>query len=307
MFSALLTTSGRNAKIAVAFGAGLWGLYWIPLRGLDEAGFSGAWATLAIYLAPALLWLPLAITRWRQICDGGFGLLWTGLLAALSMVCYANGLIMTDVVRAILLFYLTPVWSTIFARLLLGEPIRRLRFVSIGLGFAGLMAILGLDQGWPVPHGIGDWYALASGVLWALAAVRLKSDKGNAAEEITFLYLAIGCVLAFISCGLPDGRTGMMPGLASLMAVLPWFLPVVLLVILPSCFLVLWGARFLEPGLVGILFMGEITIGTGSAAWLAGEPFGPREIVGVILISAAGLLEASRPLAARRKASQCVI
>ncbi len=100
-------------------------------------------------------------------------------------------------------------------------------------------------------------------------------------------------------CGMGLGSLG----LASLMAVLAWFLPVVLLVILPSCFLVLWGARFLEPGLVGILFMGEITIGTGSAAWLAGEPFGPREIVGVILISAAGLLEASRPLAARRKAS----
>ncbi|GEM_PF-5354519 len=35
-----------------------------------------------------------------------------------------------------------------------------------------------------------------------------------------------------------------------------------------------------------------LLIGAGSAALLAGEPFGAREITGVVLISAAGLLDA---------------
>ncbi|MFN0190861.1 MAG: hypothetical protein ACKVP5_02625, partial [Aestuariivirga sp.] len=55
------------------------------------------------------------------------------------------------------------------------------------------------------------------------------------------------------------------------------------------------GAKFLDPGTVGLLFMTEIVVGSISAAWLSGEPFGPREMLGVALITGASLLE---PLAA---------
>ena len=44
MFSALLISSGRNAKIAGALGAGLWGLYWIPLRALDMVVVTARWS-----------------------------------------------------------------------------------------------------------------------------------------------------------------------------------------------------------------------------------------------------------------------
>ena len=47
----------------------------------------------------------------------------------------------------------------------------------------------------------------------------------------------------------------------------------------------------LNPGIVGLLFMTEISIGTATAAIWAGEPFGMREIAGVLLISMAGVFE----------------
>ena len=46
-----------------------------------------------------------------------------------------------------------------------------------------------------------------------------------------------------------------------------------------------------DPGIVGILFMTEIIVGTITVAIWAGEPFGAREIIGVVLISGAGLAE----------------
>ncbi len=102
----------------------------------------------------------------------------------------------------------------------------------------------------------------------------------------------VGSVGAFASCALPDGRTGPVPDLDTVVGVLPWLVPVLIVLVIPSSFLVMWGARLLSPGLVGVLVMSEISIGAGSAAILAGEPFGIREITGVVLISAAGLLDA---------------
>ena len=295
MFSALLNSRGRNAKIAVALGAAIWGLYWIPLRALDEAGITGAWATFLYYLGPLILWLPIALARARRLATGRAGLWLTGFPIALSMVLYANALIFTEVVRAVLLFYLTPIWSTVLAHYVLGDPITRLRWISIGLGFAGLFVILGVDQGIPLPGNLGDWLALVAGLAWAAAAVRLRQDRANEAEEITFGYLLLGTLIALIACAFPDGRTGPLPALETVFQVLPWLVPVLLIIVIPSSFLIVWGARLLNPGLVGVLFMTEISVGAGSAALLADEPFGLREILGVLLISSAGLLESIAP------------
>ncbi len=57
----------------------------------------------------------------------------------------------------------------------------------------------------------------------------------------------------------------------------------------------------LNPGIVGLLFMTEISVGTVTAALWAGEPFGAREVIGILLISGAGLAESLQaPFAWRR-------
>ena len=69
--------------------------------------------------------------------------------------------------------------------------------------------------------------------------------------------------------------------------------------------LLLWGARFLEPGRVSLLLLLEVAVAAISAALLAGEPFGPREAAGCLLILAAGALEGAAALrpAGRRAAA----
>ena len=40
------------AKFACAYSGLVWGLFWIPIRGLASAGIEGLWATLFFYAVP---------------------------------------------------------------------------------------------------------------------------------------------------------------------------------------------------------------------------------------------------------------
>ena len=70
---------------------------------------------------PSSLSLPLLFWRWRQIAAGRLVAPGAGLRRRLGLVLYSVSMLYTDIVRAMLLFYLTPLWSTLLARLFLGE------------------------------------------------------------------------------------------------------------------------------------------------------------------------------------------
>jgi drug/metabolite transporter (DMT)-like permease len=70
--------------------------------------------------------------------------------------------------------------------------------------------------------------------------------------------------------------------------------------IIPGTYASLWGLKYLNPGVSGLLFMTEIAVGALSVALLAGEPFGVRELAGVLLIATASLIE---PLMMMRRRS----
>ncbi len=279
------------AKLACAYSGVVWGLFWIPLRALDDLGITGAWATVLFYLVPALLMLPIMARRWRRLLAGGLGLQLTGVVTGLALVLYADALIYTDVIRAMILFYLTPVWSTLLARLYLAEPITGVRWLAIALGFAGLLVIFGVDVGVPLPESVGDWMGLASGFAWAVAAVRMRGDDTSHAIEFTSLHFFWGAPLAVAIALLPLTGAHQAPDPAAAASVLPWLVPTLVAIVVPGSFAAMWGASHLNPGIVGLLFMTEISVGTLTAALWAGEPFGLREIVGIVLITSAGVLE----------------
>lgn len=279
------------AMLAVAIAGLTWGLYWIPLRGLNAAGIAGVWAIVLFYVLPALLLLPVMYLRRRQLIRGGWPLHLAGMLAGVSLVLYAGALVFTDVVRALLFYYLTPLWSTLLARIVIGEAITGRRWGTIGLGFIGLLLILRADEGFSGSLGVGDWMGLASGVVWAMAAVCMKSDANGNGADFALSYFAWGSVAALLLTLLPLEGSQTVPDWDAVRAVLPWILPVVLILVIPPAFAVMWGATVISPGLLGILFMTEISAGTITAAIWADEAFGLRELSGVILISAAGLWE----------------
>jgi len=238
-----------------------------------------------------VLLLPVAVWRWQAIVAGGGGLQLTALVTAVALVLYADAVIYTEVIRAMLLYYLTPVWGFLLAWLVLKEPITAERWLAIALGLSGMLVIFGIDVGIPRPRNVGDWMGLAGGFFWAVAAVRIRGDTKNRAVEYTTVYFIMGAPVAVLVALLPLTGAHDLPDAATTVGVLPWLVPVLLVIVVPGSFAAMWGTFHLNPGIVGLLFMTEISVGTATAAIWAGEPFGLREIIGIVLITSAGLAE----------------
>jgi drug/metabolite transporter (DMT)-like permease len=54
---------------------------------------------------------------------------------------------------------------------------------------------------------------------------------------------------------------------------------------------ILWGARHMDPGRLGILLQLEAIVGIASAAILTDEPFGLVESLGTVLVIGAGVAD----------------
>jgi drug/metabolite transporter (DMT)-like permease len=285
------------AKVACTVAGAIWGLFWIPVRALHEAGIQGLWATAVFYLVPFVLMLPIGLLRWRQIISAGWMMQGIAIIGGLCLVLYSTAFLYTDVIHATLLYYLTPIWSALLARAWLKEPITRDRTLAIILGTAGLLVILNLDQGIPIPRNPGDWMALISGLIWALFAnVMRRSESSYNTVDVLFSWFFWATIIAVALWLLPILDRPDSPTTDQIVTILPWLIPVALFVIIPGFYAITWGVPLLNPGTVGVLFMTEISVGAISAALLTDEPFGVREILGVILITVAGLTEVVVPI-----------
>lgn len=278
-------------SLCVAVSGVLWGLFWLPFRALGEAGFAGGWASLAFYVGSTLVLMPGAIARRHHLAAAGGGLLLTGAVTGAAFSLYATALLFTDVVRVLLLFYLTPVWGTLLGRVLLGERITWYRGAALVLGLAGLLVILGFEDGFPMPRNAGDWMALLAGIAWAWGSLRIYMQPDIEVYETTFAFFAGGTLVTAVVVWLPLAANELSPTLSMLGAAWPWLALLVAVFGVPPVLLTLWGAAHLTPGRVGILLMGEVAVGIVSAALWAGEPFGMRETLGAVLIVGAAVVE----------------
>ena len=281
---------------AVALSAALWGLWWLPLRALAEAGLTGAAVNAALYGIASLALLPWYWRRRRRIAAGGLLLLAAGGLFGAALVSWNLALILGEVVRVTLLFYLAPVWATLLALAVLGERVGRLRVISIVLGLAGAAVLLGFANGLPLPRSAGDWLGLAAGLLFALSVTLVRKGEATSGLEQTLVAFAAAALLSLLMLPVTP-----LPGAPIGAAVLAWAALAALAWLLPVTWLLLWGARFLEPGRVSLLLLLEVAVAAISAALLAGEPFGLREAAGCVLIIGAGALEGAAELRPARR------
>ena len=287
-----------KAKLACLYAGAVWGLFWIPLRALEEAGINGLWITVVYFLIPTICLIPVVILRWQHVKEGGVSLQLTTMLSGGALLLCSTSIVYTDVVRAILLFYLTPIWATILARIFLGDLITPSRVIAMVLAILGMLTIFGLGARFPIPQNIGDWLGIGSGFLWAVAMVRIRKSESHSAIELTAGFFQWSLIFSSGAAFLL--ATSQMPDIEQILPALPLLLIFMALLVLPGTYASLWGPKYLSPGIVGLLFMTEIIVGAISVALLAGEPFGIRELIGVLLIAGASMLE---PLLALRGTS----
>jgi drug/metabolite transporter (DMT)-like permease len=294
MMAPVVSKSGIGTTlptISLLIAAFISGLYWLPLRQVERAGISGLWATMAIAVIAGIpLLLPLlrrrSISDWRDLAL-------IGILVGGAYAFYAASLMLTEVVRAVLLFYIAPVWSTALEILVLHQTLTRRRIASLVLGLAGLIVILSAGADFSSIFSVmnaGDALALASGLSWSIGLLVIfrRSDLPTS-DQIAGQ--AAGAVLVALAVG-AIGLTGTPPpSLDTMLGALPWVLFVALLLTVPLWCLSLWASRHLPPARATLLFMIEVCVGIGSAAILSGQPFGWHEAMGTLLVLAAAGVE----------------
>ncbi len=282
--------SSRLASLIVIATGALWGFYWVPVRRLAELALPGAWGTLAIVATAAVLLAPVALRRRRRLTRADPWALASVALGGVAFALYSVGFVYGRVAIIILLFFLTPVWSTLIGRYVMGWRTPRLRLAAIGVGVAGLGLMLGADGDLPLPRGAGEWLALISGLLWSIATTGIRSKLSIAPAAAAFVFvlgasagtLVLAPFLAPWPPALAPPQLVATIGWASAAGGLWWGLSMAGL---------MWATPRLEPARVGILLMTEVVVGALSAAALAGEHLGAREIAGGALVVCAGLME----------------
>ena len=278
-------------ETAIAISGALWGLYWIPVRHLQAGGVGVVWFTLGLFVAALALLVPLLVRYPPARAAFTPRMLVTGLLTGGAFVLYTVSIVLTEVVAAILLFYMSPVWATVLGRVLLAERFTASRLVALAMGLGGLWVVLGTESGVPLPRNSGDWCALAAGVMWALGTLRVHQDAAtSSAAHAASLFVGGALVIGVVAL-LPD-MAGPPPPVTAASAAIVLAMAVVSLL---SAWSILWGARLLSPGRAGLLLMMEVITGLASAAVLAGEPFGMAQVFGSVLIAGAVVVEVLPP------------
>lgn len=285
------TYSDKSLSLILALSASAWGLYWYPLRTIEDIGIAGTWSVVFFNACPLILLCPLLVFHYKKLV----GIFWPTALASaligLAFTFYSNGLIETTVVRATMLYYLTPVWSTIIGVLWLSEPLTKARIVSIIVALLGLFLLLsGSGDSSDHPLNMGDLYSLLSGVFWGFGIAVL-----NRWANIPILPLA---ALIFISTtSISALFAGVfyadpLPDVSMLKTAFPtaafWSIAVML-----PCFCIIFRvSQLLFPGRVGLLSMSEVIVAIISAAiLLPNESMLLVQWVGAAAIVAAGLIE----------------
>ena len=278
-------------EIVVLVASAAWGLFWIPLRAFEHHGLGPAWATLAQFLTPLAIVTPFAVARWLRKKPAGFAQYRSGLLIGGAVALYLESLLLTDVARALILFYAMPAWGTLLEVGVMKHRFTRWRAISLVLSLSGLLIILSAGQGLSLSMNLGDLMALLSGVLFAVGALLVRQAPETSVFEQLVGFFLYGSVIALSFSLLPLAVLGRPPSFDQVIALVPWLVLAAAGFLIPVMWGVYWGSRNVDPGRLGILLQIEAVAGITSAALLAGEPFGAPQAVGALLVIGAGVVE----------------
>ncbi|WP_321952913.1 DMT family transporter [Paraburkholderia bannensis] len=277
--------------LAILIGASVWGVIWYPLRTLASFGLTGTAAGAATSAAGCLFVLLLrrrsiATVRWHWILP------MLGLAAGVTNIGFVWGAIHGEVMRVLLLFYLTPAWTAIFAHFILHERLSWSGAALAGLSLLGAVMMLWSPKlGVPLPGSAAEWAGLIAGMGFAMSNVLvvktsrvLPQMKPEMRTAVIFGGAAIFGALA--SCFEP------LPVLHAGEPVAQVVLLVLVLGLLLSSnnMLVQYGLARVPANRASIIMLFEIVVTALSSWLLAGETPGPREWAGGACIVLASLL-----------------
>jgi len=274
-------------------GALVWGLIWYPFRVLQDAGVSGALATLLTYLLALLCGAFMLPRVWRELrLHHRAGMSRWVLFLALSVgwtnLGYVLAVLYGEVMRVLLLFYLAPLWTILFSYWLLGERLNRYGGLVIALSLGGAFVMLWEPQlGLPLPANSAEWIGLSAGMAFALSNVLSRRSAHLSVETKSY---SVWLGTALLTAPLLWWQGGL-PGQLLEIDAQAWVLLALLGAVLCAVsFAVQYALAHLPANRAIVLFLFELVAGAVSAYVLADEAMELRDWIGAAFIVSATLL-----------------
>lgn len=285
------------------FNAGIFGTIWWPFRELAERGLHSLYATAFSY---SLVVLGLLV--WQRSAVGEFAKsrqLWLLAIAAgLTNAAFNWGVVVGDVIRVVLLFYLMPVWAALLGRWLLNEQLTAGAAARIAMALAGAMLVLWQPgAGMPVPQDLGDALGLFGGFWFAMTNVLLRrSAHATTGSRMMAMFLGGSLIPGTLALGLT--ATALIPPPAWPPA---WLMGTVILggIMIVANMCLLYGASRLPASVTAIIMLSEVLFAAVSAVLLGAGVLSVQIVGGGLLILMAALAAAraaSKPAGAAKPA-----
>lgn len=268
-------------------GAIVWGLIWYPYRILAEAGISGALSSLMTYIVALALGLIVFPRAFQKLNRAGWLAILIGVTAGWTNLAYVLAVIHGEVMRVLLLFYLSPFWTVIFAHLLLREKPVLAGYGVMALSLGGAVVMLWRPEfGLPLPQNQAEWLGLSAGLMFALSNV-LARKAHNLDVQVKSVSIWVGVALLSL---LPILWS---PAEAQPITGLAWsgwlWLLLIGVAIFGITLTVQFGLSHTPANQAIVIFLFELVVAAISSYLLAGEIMSRQEWLGGIMIAMASL------------------
>ena len=273
---------------SLLFSATLWGVVWYPLRLLEEQGLSGGWSALISYAAALSVFSWVFVRDWQIFRQHFPSLALMGLAAGWCNLAFIMAVLDGNVVRVLLLFYLSPFWAVCLGWLILDEKLDGKSMLVFVVAVAGALVMLWNDDiGMPWPRDRADWLAVSSGFAFALSNVFVRRMQSvsvylKSASSWAGVVLVAALWLAVAGTGLADIGAGIY--LFAVLLGLCGFLGMTLAV--------LYGVTRMPIHRSAVILLFELVAGAISSQLLTDEVVLLREWIGGAMIIAAAWLAA---------------
>jgi len=275
--------------LSLLFSATLWGVLWYPLRLLEEQGLVGLWIVLLVYVSALFTGSIFIIVRRYRFQPS-----WTlFILACVSGWCNTSfilAILEGNVVRVLLLFYLSPLWTVILGMLLLNESLSRFSKLTLSSAMCGALIMLwDAKIGMPWPKDMSDWLAISSGMAFALSNVLVRKMQAvkivvKAVATWGGVFMVAGILLLLQRQPLPAVETSVLFYVLALGGIGFFFMTLALI----------YGVTHMPAHRSAIILLFELVAGAISAQLLTDEVVLINEWIGGALIIIAAWFEAHR-------------
>ena len=288
-----LAKSALLNSTSLLLAAVCWGVVWYPYRILANAGVAAVASSFYCYSTVLILASIVCIKHWRGIFKLPLSILWLSLTAGWTNLAYVLAVIDGEVMRVMLLFYLSPLWTLILAHFWLKERIDKRGLMIMALSLTGAFIMLsdltGKSSAWPLPRNTAEWFALTSGIAFAISNVITRKSTHLTLRSKSFavwtgVFLMAILAMPFVKETIPS------PSFFSLndgMVILA-----IALSLIAATLLTQYGITQMPATRASVLFLFELVVAAITSYFLAHETMEINEWIGGSLIAAASIFAA---------------